>query len=154
MEKIETSVGEVEVGATDGKHVYVRGIAGYRGKYKTFCTHFYLWKDGKWHHGKEDKSDWHNKYENCFISKLESDVTEAFRDKVIRAVEAVVPGWCENNQHLIKEAANKQNEEAVQNRRDLISKHQKAIQMLQNEIDRLTNGEELPSHTDVDVDLL
>lgn len=142
--ELTTKVLTVELKPTDAKHIFVSGDATVRGKTKHFNAHLHLWSNGVWHLGNETDSSY-----NLRHALYPSDLTEAFRKTLLDDLVLAVNNWAKNGGGaLIEEARVEARNRAIENRKEEIRKHEEALAHLYGEVERLENGEDLPSRSE------
>lgn len=142
--ELTTKVGAVSLKPTDATHIYVEGEATVRGKTKHFTAHLNLWSNGVWHLGKETETSYAISH-----ALYPYDLSEAFRKTLLYSLMPAVNAWAKNGGGaLIEEARVEARNRAIENRKEEIRKHEKALAHLYGEVERLENGEDLPSHSE------
>ncbi len=141
---VGTKYGDVLVRATQKDHIFVdfgyasplyRRSITYRGN-----AHFYLWSDGTWNLGEEDKpgerhySLWVDRVGNGFAGPSFSA-----RNDIERELVPAVRKWAAEHPELIAEADKEHREEERNRRLDKIEELNAKIRSLQAEIAALEN---------------
>lgn len=112
--EVGTKYGTVQITPTEATHLYVTNDLDSQPSRASIIVnnialadvsaHLYLWKDGKWHIGPEEKQEWERNKHMWAKRDLKTEASTSQKQKLAEEFELVVNMWASMNQLAINKA--------------------------------------------------